>query len=475
MTPADAVKFILPETVLVITALGILMGSLFVKNRGALAVGALLSVLAALLLLPQTLQAPSGLFFDMLRNDTFSLFFKALCLCATAVVVLLSMGYRGLCERSIGEFYFLLLTGTLAMLLAVSSDNLLMIYLCLEMLSLVSYFLVAFSTRDALSSEGALKYFLFGALATGIMLYGISLVYGLFGTTDLSTIVALLRLGQVDGIVATLSLVLILAGLAFKCGLAPFHMWVPDAYQGAPTAVSAFISVGPKAVGFAVLLRIFAGSFGALYSGWLTPICLVSILTMTIANAVAISQTDIKRMLGYSSIAQAGTILIGLAAGTTFGIQGVLYYLLTYAFMNLGAFGCVILISRSINSDAIEDYSGLHKKDPFSAFLLTVFLLSLAGVPPLAGFLGKFLVFASAIHSKLIVLAVTGAVNSVVAAFYYMKVIKYMYLEEPKPSAVEPVPLPLQIALTAMLAGVLLAGLYPAPFMNWIRLSVSLL
>ncbi|MDO8525832.1 MAG: NADH-quinone oxidoreductase subunit N [Candidatus Omnitrophota bacterium] len=469
----ENIRFILPEIILLGFSLAILISSLFIRNKKILGGAALLAVIAASLYLPHSGKTSPALFFNMLTGDPFSLFFKEICLFITGIVILVSMGYKALEEDSAGEYYFLLLNAAIAMLLAVSSDNLLMIYISLEMLSLISYILVAFLKHDPLSSEGALKYFLFGALSTGIMLYGISLVYGLFGTLDLSLISQAIAAGRVNTFVASILLILILAGLSFKCALVPFHMWAPDAYQGAPTAITAFISAGSKAVGFAVLLRVFTKNFFALYVNWADLIMLISIFTMTIGNVIAISQTNIKRMLAYSSIAQAGYILIGFVAGTAFGMEGVLYYIFAYALMNLGAFGCVILVSNSIKSDAIEDYAGLSKRDPVPAFMLSIFLLSLAGVPPLAGFLGKFLVFAAAIQSKFILLAVAGVINSVVAAFYYMRVIKYMYLDEPKAAGAGPKPAPLQIALAIVMAGVLIAGLYPSPFLNWIRSSQS--
>lgn len=249
-------------------------------------------------------------------------------------------------------------------------------------------------------------------------------------------------------------------------------MWVPDAYQGAPTPITAFISTGPKAIGFAVLLRIFLKNFFPLFPSWVDMISVVSILTMTLGNIIAIRQTDIKRMLGYSSIAQAGYILIGFTVGTSLGIEGVLFYILAYVLMNLGAFACVALIYNYTKSDLIEDYAGLYRRDPAMAFMLTLFLLSLAGIPPLAGFLGKFLVFAAAIEGRFIMLAVAGVLNSVVALYYYVRVIRYMYLIEPKAEYTEPRPISLQIALIIALSGILIVGLFPFPFLDWIGLSL---
>ena len=466
-------NFIVPEIILFAFAIVILLSSLFIRNKKILGAAALAAVVAASICLPHSDKTNGPLFFNMLRGDSFSLFFKEICLFITGIVILVSMGYKALKEEGMGEYYFLLLNAAIAMLLAASSDNLLMIYISLEMLSLVSYILVAFLKHDPKSSEGALKYFLFGALSTGIMLYGISLVYGLFGTTDLSDIAISISTGQANVFMSVILLILILAGLCFKCALVPFHMWAPDAYEGAPTAVTAFISAGPKAIGFAVLLRIFTKNFLLLYPDWSGIVIIMAVFTMTAGNVIAIAQTNIKRMLAYSSIAQAGYMLIGFAAGTALGMEGTLYYILAYALMNLGAFGCVILISNYTGSDAISSYAGLSKKDPASAFMLTVFLLSLAGVPPLAGFLAKFLVFAAAIQSNLILLAIAGVINSVIAAFYYVKVIKYMYLDEPVSDKAGSKSLYLNIALAIVMAGVILAGIYPAPFLSWIRSSQS--
>ncbi|PIY82253.1 MAG: NADH-quinone oxidoreductase subunit N [Candidatus Omnitrophica bacterium CG_4_10_14_0_2_um_filter_44_9] len=467
----ETFQFILPEVILLVFALAILVCSLLMRSKGLLGALALTAVVLASLFLPRVNTTHASLFFNMLTDDAFSTFFKVICLFITGVIILISMGYKTLQSGHIGEYYFLLLSATIAMLLAVSSNNLIMIYISLEMLSLASYILVGFFKHDDLSSEGALKYFIFGALSTGIMLYGISLIYGVFGTMDLSAIANTLKTAPTNALISSVLLLFILAGLSFKCALVPFHMWAPDAYQGAPTSISAFISVGPKAVGFAVLLRIFTRNFLPLYADCVTIIMLVSVFTMTIGNIIAISQTNIKRMLAYSSIAQAGYILIGFVVGTASGTEGALYYIFAYTLMNLGAFGCIVLISNSIRSDNIEDYAGLSKKDPVSAFMLAVFLLSLAGIPPLAGFFGKFMVFAAAIGSKFIFLAVAGALNSVIAVYYYVKVIKYMYLDEPKATEMKKKPAPLQIALIIIMIGVLIAGIYPSPFLNWIRLS----
>ena len=485
-----SLKYFLPELILTGFALAVLILGLFVKRRAVLGVFCLLGILSAISFMPQSYRATAPLFSNMLINDSFSEFFKEITLLVMGLVILISMGYKAFSDEDAGEYYFLLMAVAVTMMIAVSSNNLMMIYIALEAVSLISYILVAFLKRDNLSSEAGLKYFLFGALATGVMLYGISFIYGLFGTTDLAAISRALAAGNANAFAATIALILILAGLSFKCALVPFHMWVPDAYQGAPTPITAFISAGPKAIGFAILIRIFLKNFFPLFPNWSELVSVIAIITMTAGNILAINQENIKRMLGYSSIAQAGYILIGFVVGTALGIQGVMFYLLAYVLMNLGAFGCVVLVSNIIKNDYIEEYSGLSKREPALAFLLTMFLLSLAGIPPLAGFFGKFLVFAAAIQSKYYILAIAGVANSVLALYYYVKVVKFMYLDEPRTSAegrdrprvmiAEPKKHgfisveagAVKLALIIALAGILIIGLFPAPFLSWISLSL---
>lgn len=451
----------------------ILALGLFFKKPLLCGILCLAGILLALLYLPKTFLAQAPIFSNLLVNDLFSRFFRVIPLVITFMVVLISVGYKIIADEERGEFYFLLLVTTVAMMLAVSANNFIVIYVTLETISIISYILVGFLKRDILSGEAALKYFLFGTLATGIMLYGISFIYGLFGTTDISLIQASLARGGANNFALSLALLLIFSGIAFKCALFPFHMWAPDVYQGAPTPITAFISVGPKAVGFVVFLRVFLNNFSPLLPAWAGLFTLVSIATMTVGNIVALSQTNIKRMLAYSSIAQAGYIVIGIVAGSPLGIKAVMFYLLAYVFMNLGAFGCVVLISGYLKSDSIEDYAGLSKRDPVSAFMLTMFLLSLAGIPPLAGFLGKFFLFAAAIESRLILLAVAAAINSVIAFYYYVHVIKCMYLDEPKILDVCPKSTALQAALVIALIGILILGVWPQPFLRWLNSGIG--
>lgn len=469
-------KFILPEIILLCSALMILLAGLFIERKNILALLSLSALICAASFLPQSYslglaQINSGLtnlFFNLLVGDSFSEFFKYLVLLAVAIVILISIGYKRILNEDKGEYYFLLLSLTIVMMLAVSSHNLLMIYIAIETVSLLSYALVAFRKNDILSSEGALKYFLFGSVTSAAMLYGISFVYGLFGTLDLSVISASLSQMQ-NNFVVFIPLLLIFAGLSFKCALVPFHMWVPDAYQGAPTPITALLSVGPKAIGFAVLLRIFLRDVFISTDMWVHFVSVIAIFTMTIGNVIAIKQTNVKRLLAYSSIAQAGYILIGFAVGTSVGIKAVLFYLFTYLFMNLGAFACVVLIYDTVKSHDIESYAGFYKRQPFTAFVFTVFLLSLAGIPPLGGFIAKFLVFAAAIKANFIMLAVVGVINSVIALYYYVKIVRVMYLSEPKEILVQPRPAALNFALVIAFIGILIIGLWPTPVLNWIN------
>lgn len=409
---------------------------------------------------------PVSLFFNMVTLDSFGIFFKILILAATALVVLLSFAYRGFSPKDSGAYYSLLLFSAVGLSLMASATNLLMLYLSIEMVSLISYLLVGYLKKDKSSSEGGLKYFLFGAASTGIMLYGISLIFGITGTLDITECgLRIAEFNEKSSILSGIGLIFILVGVGFKIALVPFHMWAPDAYEGAPTPITAFLSVGPKAAGFALLLRLIHS--GLQMEGLLETL---TILTMTVGNIIAISQSNIKRMLAYSSIAQAGYILIGFVAGTLRGTEGVLIYLIAYLLMNIGAFGIVIAISNALKTDKIEDYAGLSRHSGGLALCLTLFLLSLAGIPPLAGFIGKFYVFSAAIESGMIGLAIAGVINSVIALYYYVKVIRYMYFVEPIPERPATIskPFSLKLALGISVAGTLIIGIMPASIIEWI-------
>lgn len=422
----------------------------------------------------------------MIAVDPFAFFFKALALAGVALVILTAIPFMRTRTPYAGEFYGFLLIATLAICLAVSATNLILIYLSMEFLSITSYILAGYLRNDRRSGEAALKYFLYGATASGIMLYGMSLLYGGTGSVQLGGIAAALDSRTPDQMLwlAIPAMILMVAGFGFKASLVPFHQWAPDTYQGAPTPITAFLSTASKATGFAILIRVFFGAFGSpeLRDEWVVLLTAIAILTMTIGNLAAIKQSNIKRLLAYSSIAQAGYILIGVAAvlaepeNTFNGLNGVLIYLMAYLFTNVGAFAVVIAIEASTGRTDLKDYSGLARTSPWLAGLLTFFLLSLAGIPPTGGFIGKFFVFGAAVQSQMWLLLLAAAVNSVIAAFYYLNVVRYMFLmPADEPAAPERVARPLALALCITAVATLLLGILPGPLIRWASQSAQAL
>ncbi len=420
----------------------------------------------------------------MLTIDPFALFFKALIIIGIAIVILTAMPYMRNRTPYTGEFYALLLIVGLAACLAVSANNLVLIYLSMEFLSITSYVLAGYLRQDRKSGEAAIKYFLYGATASAVMLYGMSLLYGATGTVDLVEVRLALE-GKAPGELIWLTvpaIILLLAGFGFKASLVPFHQWAPDTYEGAPTPVTAFLSTVSKATGFAILMRVFLVALGLVQMQWVALLVAVSVLTMTLGNLTALRQTNVKRLLAYSSIAQAGYILIGVAAAladprrTFTGINGVLIYLFVYLFTNVGAFAVVIAIEAATGKVDLKDYAGLVHRAPWLASLLTIFLLSLAGIPPTGGFIGKFFVFGAAVQSQMWVLVAIAAVNSVIAAFYYLNVVRYMFFvpseEDAGPIRVG---LPLQAALAVAALVTLLLGILPGPLIAWASASARTL
>lgn len=420
----------------------------------------------------------------MLIADPFALFFKALALIGIALVILTAIPYlRGRTPYP-GEFYALLLIVGLAICLAVSAINLVLIYLSMEFLSIISYVLAGYLRQDRKSGEAAIKYFLYGATASAVMLYGMSLLYGATGTTDLAG-VRLALAGKAPAELIWLSvpaMILLLAGFGFKASLVPFHQWAPDTYEGAPTPITAFLSTASKATGLAILMRVFVVALGLVQVQWAALLVAVSVLTMTLGNLTALRQTNVKRLLAYSSIAQAGYILIGVAAVLAdprrafTGLNGVLIYLFAYLFTNVGAFAVVIAIEAATGKVELKDYAGLVRRAPWLAGLLTIFLLSLTGIPPTGGFIGKFFVFGAAVQSQMWVLVAIAAVNSVIAAFYYLNIVRLMFFvpaeEDARPVRVAR-PLQAALAVTALLT--LLLGIFPGPLIAWASVSVRTL
>jgi NADH-quinone oxidoreductase subunit N len=420
----------------------------------------------------------------MLVSDPYALFFMAVAILGVALVILTAIPYlRGRTPYS-GEFYALLLIVVLAISLAVSAVNLIMIYLSMEFLSITSYVLAGYLRQDRKSGEAAIKYFLYGATASGVMLYGMSLLFGATGTTELAGISASLSSMSQGNInwLAIPALILLLVGFGFKASLVPFHQWAPDTYEGAPTPITAFLSTASKATGFAILMRVFLTAMGPVQMQWTALLVAVAMLTMTLGNLSALRQTNMKRLLAYSSIAQAGYILIGVAAviGNPLkaftGINGVLIYLFAYLVTNIGAFAVVIAFETATGKTDVKDYAGLVRRSPWLASLLLIFLLSLAGIPPTAGFVGKFYVFGAAVQAQMWVLVAVAAVNSVIAAFYYLNVVRYMFLVPPDQNAgpirISP-PLGGALAATGLLT--LLLGVLPGPLIAWASASADTL
>ncbi len=478
MTGADLLV-LSPELILLGAGVLILAVDLILgreRTRRVVPVLALAGLLAALVtvFLIRGSDAPVA---TMLTVDHFALFFKAVAIIGMALVVLAAINYIEGRSPYSGEFYALLLAATLAMTIAVSANNLILIYLGLEFLSITSYILAGFVRNDRRGSEAALKYFLYGSTASAIMLYGFSLLYGIAGTTDLAGIgraIATQGASSLRGLTFP-AVVLMLAGLGFKASLVPFHQWAPDAYDGAPTPVAAFLSTASKATGFAILARLLltALPMQPAQGDWVAILAGVSMVTMTLGNLIAIRQTNIKRLLAYSSIAQAGYILIGLVAvslpsgAVVNGINGLMIYLFAYLFTNVGAFVAVLAVEERTGSVEIRDYAGMIRRSPWLAAVLTIFLLSLAGIPPTGGFLGKFFVFGAAVQEQLLALAVVGAINSALSAWYYLNVVRVMFMTagaDESPIHLAP---SVQVVLAVAVAFTLLIGLYPQPFIGW--------
>jgi len=408
-------------------------------------------------------QISGALFGNMFVLDRMAIFFKMFIVGASILVILASIEYVNRFAFFRGEYYFLIVMSALGMMFMASANDLLSLFVTLEFSTFGFYVLVAYLREDLASNEAGLKFFILGVFAAGLLAYGISLVYGETGKlvfSDMATATA------TPGLI--IGFLLIFAALGFKIGAVPFHSWIPDTYHGAPTPVTAFLSIAPKGAAIAILLRLFFVALFTFKPMWVLLLAAVSVLSMTYANIVAIAQTNIKRLLAYSGIAQIGNVLIGLAAGTKMGNDAILFYLLTYLFANIGAFAVVIAMSQAIGSEEINDYSGLNRRSPFLAFSMLLFLLSLAGVPPLAGFIGKIYIFVAAIKEGLYTLITVGLVNIVISMYYYLIVVKKMYIAEP----IDPSPIrisgPMKAVVYVGLAGTLLIGIYPQPFIDWV-------
>jgi NADH-quinone oxidoreductase subunit N len=443
----ESLSFFYPEIILSGTILLLIVVDLFVRSQRTLATIAVIGCVGSLLATFDLYSAQQGwLFHRMIILDNFSLFFKVFALAATILTVWMSLGSNEIRQVHQGEYYTLLLTCALGIFFMASSSNLLTAYLSLELVSLTSYVLTGFVPHNRRSSEAALKYLIYGGVASGTMIYGMSWIFGMTGSLDYAAIQSALAQQQVSKVALFMAFIFILAGFGYKMVFVPFHMWSPDVYEGAPTAFTAFLSVASNAAGAAIMIRFFfpgvsrmaAGGNWAFVSGieWPQVLLFVSMITMTVGNLCALNQRNLKRMLAYSGIAHAGYMLMGLAVLNNDGLQAILFYVVVYLIMNLGAFLVVVMIANATGNEEIESYRGLAWRGAvLPAACLAVFLFSLTGLPPFAGFIGKFLLFAVVINQggTFVILAVVAILNSVISLYYYAKIVKTMFLDTPNP------------------------------------------
>ena len=480
--------YFLPELAVTATILLLVVLHVALKNRRspAAALLALLGTGTALLCAWMTpTGAGMGLFEGMVLLDGFAVFFKVLTALATAIVIFMSIDCTELAERTQAEYYIFLLSVLLGMFLLSSASDIVMVYLALELVSIPSYLLAGYFKGKGSSTEASMKYVVYGATASGVMIYGFSLLYGMTGSTQISEIGRVLAMGTAT-LPASLAAVMVTVGFGYKIAAVPFHMWSPDVYEGAPTPVTAFLSVGPKAAGFAVLVRFFytvfaspegAGEMWKISSSvdWTFLFAVLSAVTMTVGNLLAVNQKNVKRLLAYSSIAHAGYMLMGFVLLTAVGLKAILFYLVVYLFMNLGAFYAVVLVANGSRSEDISDFSGLGSRAPIVAVSLAIFLFALTGIPPFSGFIGKVYLFAEVINRGVYWLALVAALNSVISLYYYARIVKVMFLEDPTQAGELPVAFVPRVMLGILVVPTLLLGIYWEPVIRVAEASVRIL
>lgn len=480
---------ILPEGIVMITLLGVLIIDLILGRNSARWIGYLgvAGLAAAIIALYFQWDTTTPIAFTgSFNGDDLSIVFRGIIALSAMVTILMSIRYVEQSGTALAEFIAILMTATLGGMFLSGANELVMIFISLESLSISSYLLTGYTKRDSRSNEAALKYLLIGASSTAVFLYGVSLLYGLSGgQTELSAIaegIATANVGQSLGLV--IALVFVIAGIGFKISAAPFHQWTPDVYEGAPTPVIAFLSVGSKAAGFALAIRLLTTVFPIVADEWRFVFTALAVLSMVLGNVVALAQTSMKRMLAYSSIAQAGFVMIGLIAGTDAGYSSMIFYLLVYLFMNLCGFTCVVLFSLRTGTDQISEYSGLYQKDPLLTLGLSISLLSLGGIPPLAGFFGKIYLFWAGWQAGLYWLVLLGLITSVVSIYYYIRVVKMMVVKEPQEMSevVKNYPQvrwdlpglrPLQVGLIVTLIATTISGILSNPLFTLANNSVT--
>lgn len=470
---------ILPECFLLVWACGIMAAAVFGKSEGragALAVWTLIGTVATAIWVAAT--GDGTAFGGTFVFDRLAVVFKEIILAGVILTVAASVGTVSRLQAHRGEYYGMILFSAIGMMLMVSATELLTLYISLELSTVTLAVLATYHKTNRQSAEAGLKYVILGAISSAVLLYGVALLYGMTGTTQLAGLsegIQKLYVGSgafPAGV--TLALLLLVAGFGFKLALAPFHMWAPDVYEGAPTPVTAFISVASKAAGLAAFLRVFFGGLESSQMIWTQAIAALAALAMIIGNTTAIVQSNIKRMLAYSSVAQVGYILVGAVATDTWGTTAISYYMMAYLFANMGAFICVIAFAEQTGSEKISDYSALARRSPVLAAFFSLFLLSLAGIPPTAGFLGKYYVFLAAIEKGYLWLVIVGVATSVVAVYYYATVIRKMYFPLDQPEGGIAIPRTLVIALGISALGVLVLGIFPGPFVDWVKAAAQL-
>lgn len=470
---SEMIRAILPEIGLAVLALLVLVFDLAwrgkeKRNLGWLTAGGLVVVFIISLVFSRPGEESVQVWGGMLRHDWLGYSFTLLFIFGAAATSLFAMEIKPLGQK--GEFYLLLLVSTIGMSLMAASADLIMLFLAIETTSIPLYILAGFYKQENKSTEAGYKYFLFGAMTSAVMLYGFSLIYGFTGTTDIYVITEMVVSGEVSLALAIGTLILVMVGFGFKISVVPFHFWAPDVYEGAPTPVAGFLSTASKAAGFAVLMRVLLTVYADpdVIPYWVVVVAALSVFSMTLGNALALPQKNIKRLLAYSSIAHAGYALIGVAALSELGIASVVFYLVVYVITNLAAFGAVAAFWRISGSDQISDYAALSRRSPKLALIMLVTFLSLAGMPPLGGFVAKFFVFAAAVNAGLVWLAIIGVLNSIVGLYYYLVVLKVVYLfrseEEEKPV---PLTRTYAMALTILVAGIILLGTLFGPWAEW--------
>lgn len=475
--PAD-MNIIMPEIIMAVIATVILIADLVIKRKESLA---FLGIIGAGVVGYTIMMDPPGAAFGgMFVSDGYSKFFKLIFMVNVILVAMISVKYIVIEKINLGEYYSLMLFSTLGMMIMASAGDLITLYVGLELMALSTYILTGFIRHNVKSNEAAIKYFLLGAFSSAFLLYGISMIYGLTGTLELKDIADYInKNGLENNKVLLLSMMLFVVGFGFKIAAAPFHMWAPDAYEGAPTSITAFMSVGTKAAAFAAIGRVFMTALPSIRFEWSIILIPLSLLSIAVGNIAAIAQTNIKRMLAYSAIAHAGYALLGVIAADNEGIVSTMTYLMIYAFMNIGAFAVIIMLrGEGIKGEDINDYEGLAKKHPVLSAFMLIFMFSLTGIPPTAGFIGKFYVFMSAINAGYVWPVVVAVVFSAISAYFYLRIVMYMYMKEPKESgAIGELPLlsspAIGVVLLVAVVTLLGIGVYPSFLIELARAAIS--